>query len=138
MNPSDQPAAEPQVFTEPSRAEVRTQARDLVHRFLGNTTGDAQDMVADLVDEEVDGIIAAGSDRHTAVQGIKSVFTAAYERKRKAHEAEVQADLAKAQAARADREAAAFDRVEATGEGPSSTITVSIADGTLEPDFSPE
>lgn len=131
-NPSDLTVYEPQSFAPPSRAELRLQARDAVHRFLGNTTGDAADMVARLTDDEIDALVAAASDRLTAVQGIKAVFTAVQNRQQREHEDEVRATLAKAQQARADREAAEHEPAEVI------EIPVDTSEATADDDSSPE
>lgn len=81
-----------QSFAVPSRCELVTQARDLVHRFLGNPKGNAEQMCDELTDEELVNLIAAGSDRHTAVAGIKDVFQSAQMRKQKEHETQARAD----------------------------------------------
>lgn len=59
----------------------RVIARNAVHRFLGNPTGQAQQMVADLTDGEVTEVNAAAADKRTARAEIKRIFARAHERR---------------------------------------------------------
>lgn len=77
---------------EMSREELEVAGRDEISRFLGNPSGQAHDMARDLNDEELTAVVAAGTNRHTARDAIKGVFTSAYDRKRKEHEATAKAD----------------------------------------------
>lgn len=82
----------PDFLTPEELAEQRLAARNLINRFLGNPTGQAETMVEQLNDEEVARIVVAGEVKETARDGIKSVFTDSYERKRIEHSAEASAD----------------------------------------------
>lgn len=61
--------------------EPRVRARDLVSQFLGNPSGQAQDMVAELSDGEVADVVAAGADRHQARREIKRILAFAHARR---------------------------------------------------------
>lgn len=87
----------PDFLTPEELAEQRLAARNLIHRFLGNPTGQAETMVEQLNDEEVARIVAAGEVKETARDVIKSVFTAAYERRRIEHSAAATAGRARLQ-----------------------------------------
>lgn len=68
--------------------DPRVLARDAIARHLGQPTGGAQSAVNELTDEEVAGVVAATSDRHTARDEIKRVLTQAYDRRRVAAQRE--------------------------------------------------
>lgn len=72
--------------------DPRLVARNAVHRFLGNPTGQASMMVAELTDGEVEQIVAAAADKQTARQAIKDVMTKAYDRRRTAASEEARQD----------------------------------------------
>lgn len=79
-SPSDLPVA----AETPVAPPCRVAARDAVSRFLGNPNGQAEQMVSpsELTDQEVSEILAAAGDRFTARDGIKAVFSQAYDRRR--------------------------------------------------------
>lgn len=73
--------------TEPVAVDPRVTARDIVSRHFGIPNGNAAAEIADFNDAEIAAIVAAGNDR----DAIKAVFSGVYDRKREAHQAEVQA-----------------------------------------------
>jgi hypothetical protein len=74
--------------TPPTPQPPRVLARDAVHRCLGNPTGQAQKLVADLTDDEIAAINAAAADKRTARAEIKRIFAKAHERRSESAAAE--------------------------------------------------
>lgn len=64
-----------------SKQNVRLAARDAIHRFLGNPTGQAEAMVGELNPAEAEAIAEAGENKQTARQEIKAVLSRAYDRR---------------------------------------------------------
>lgn len=62
----------------------RGQAADFIHRFLGQQKLQAEGTVRELVDDEVQLVLDAGGNRHTARDQIKAVLSRAYDRRREA------------------------------------------------------
>jgi hypothetical protein len=99
MAPNPAPTAE--VFTSadvsfpaaPAEPPCRRTARDAVARHLGRPSGNAEQMVGELTDDEVAELLAAAADRQTAREQIKAVFARAYDRRRIAHAQEAEQEM---------------------------------------------
>lgn len=74
------PVPSPEALSPPDR----TAAAALVERFLGHQGSLRDATVAELNDDEVREVLAAGGDRHSAKSVIKSVISRAYDRRRDA------------------------------------------------------
>jgi hypothetical protein len=79
----------------PARDSValNAMAADYITRFVGSPAHVARGNVAELIDSEVDAVIAAGSDRHTAKQEILDILTRAYDRRREVAAKEAQREM---------------------------------------------
>jgi hypothetical protein len=123
----------------PAEKPPRIAARDAVSRFLQVPSGNAASQVADLLDEEVNQIVAAVADKDTARQQIKDVFTRAYDRRRESAGAEVKEVMANGdRSARArkvlERELglSVAESIDAVGKASAEQLA---ALGALEPEY---
>ncbi len=85
--PETDTSPETPAATSAPEIDPRVAARDAIHRFLGEPTGNASQTVETLDDPEVAEIVVAAGDRQTARSQIKRILTRAYDR-RSSHAAE--------------------------------------------------